>query len=146
MLVEIAAVLRSDRYAPSISLAVKPAPAWFPPVSAEEQQRRDGILENRHALSMVKGRLRPEHHNRADAQTFFVFLLECATEEDAVFLARLAVSRQTDASVALHYGRILCLITARSYLGNVESYETPESIQRFREPIEQVLKTLLGNP
>jgi hypothetical protein len=146
LLIGIAAILRADRYAPSISLASRPGPAWFRPGSPEEEHRRNLILDGIHAVSLVKGRLRPEHHKRADAQSFHVFLLECAAEEDAAFLARLAASRKTDAHVALPHGRILCLIAARSYVGDVESYESSESIQRFREPIDRLLQTALGNP
>jgi hypothetical protein len=76
-----------------------------------------------------------------------IFLFECADRDDSTFLKRLALSRaKEEARVTLTQGRVFCLVVGRSFIGDVESYETPESIQRFREPIDQVLRSGLANP
>jgi hypothetical protein len=132
-----------DRYQGDVTLATELPSVWFPKAA---RQGAESILARTVAAASVDGSLHPDAHERADAQSLLIFIVEARTEQDAASLHTLAASGPPDepATITLHKDRLFALIVARSFEVGVPSYETRESIKRFEGPLRTALERAGG--
>jgi hypothetical protein len=140
--IAVADVVAADRYqTSSIQVATALPAVWFPPQTPAQQQRLDSVLQAVTAGATVSGKLRPGNHARTDAQSLTIFVIECSSADDSALLE--ALSREQSeryASVSISHGRLFSLAVARSFIAEIEGYETPQMLERFRQPLAAVLR------
>ncbi len=141
---EIAEVIDGDKYrVSSISAADELAPVWLPGASQDEA---DLAVDACRGCVNVSARLEPDAHSDVDAQQFNVFLIEASNEADAGQLQDWAAP--TDGShqaVSVQHGPLLCLVIARSFVQDVEPFETADSLSRFFEPFDAIVATAVAS-
>lgn len=132
-----------DRYQADVTLATELPSVWFPKAA---RQGAEGILARSVAAASVNGSLHPDAHERADAQSLLIFIVETRSEQDAASLHALAARNAADefATIALHREQLFALIVARSFEVGVPSFETRESIKRFEGPLRAALEAAGG--
>ncbi len=128
-----------ERYQADVTLATELPAVWFPKAA---RQGAESILARSVAAASVNGSLHPDAHERADAQSLLIFIVETRSEQDAASLHALAASNAADevATISLHRDRLFALIVARSFEVGVPSFETRESIKRFEGPLRAALE------
>ena len=141
---EIAAVLRADRYRPSIEAGEAMPAVWL------ESGRNYATVEKalravREAVS-IDADLRRTRGVPADSQHCVVFLHEMRSKAAARQLLDIArrrrprPGRDSVCKVELAEGHLFCLMIARSWRSGVRSYETPDSLARFAGPLADILR------
>ena len=135
----IRGAIARDRYQGDVTLATELPSVWFPKAVRQEAE---SILERSVAAASVDGLLHPHAHERADAQSLLIFIVETRSEQDAATLDALAASSPPDepATITIHKDRLFALIVARSFVVGVPSYETRESIKRLEGPLRTALE------
>jgi hypothetical protein len=138
---EIAEFIEADKY-DAVSIT---GGAGFPKVwlkTEENEKLLFEIIPCMRACITVLGRLRPEEHPNYMDQMFSVSILEMEDDNLAEQLEKFSIEKKPDwyCMVGAASGRLFGLVIARSFVQGVESYETEESIQRFREGFLSILK------
>jgi hypothetical protein len=95
-----------------------------------------------HTGVSIPAELRRTRGVRHGSQHFVVFLQEMTTEAAARRLLAIARKKKPEGfcKVELAAGRLFGLIVARSWMEGVPSYETPESLARFAQPVGDILR------
>ncbi len=139
--VESRSMLAADRYqAASVQVATNIPEVWFTLETTDQQASLTKAIQSVRGAATINGKLRPEHHPRSDAQQFTIFLAECSDDNDSSFLESIGTGNsQRHASVAANHGCLFSLAVARSFIGGVESYETQQLMDRFRQPLAHLL-------
>lgn len=139
----IRGAIARDRYQGDVTLATQLPSVWFPKAVRQEAE---SILARSVAAASVNGALHPHAHERADAQSLLIFIVETRSEQDAASLDALAASSPPDepATITLHKDLLFALLVARSFEVGVPSYETRESIKRFEGPLRTALEEARG--
>lgn len=142
-LLTVREAMRRDRYEGDVTLASALPSVWFPEPARE---KAESILATSLGAGSVRGSLRPGEHERADAQSLLVFIVETRSEEDAAALQILAESSPAHeaATIAAHDGPLFALAVGRSFEVGVPSCETGESIKRFQGPLLAALRDAAG--
>jgi hypothetical protein len=139
--VESRNILRADRYqVASVKVARDLPAAWFTVQTTVQRMRLGKALQSVRGAASINGKLRPEHHPRSDAQQFTIFLAECSDDKDSAFLESTGTGNsQRHASTAASRGCLFSLAVAHSFIRGVESYETQQLMDRFRQPLAHLL-------
>ena len=133
---QVADIVEEDRYTvSSITAGVDLPTVWLPGAPFDTPLRADGLR----GVANVNARLKPDVREDARAQQFTVFIAEAATPGDAMHLHSWALVAGTHAAVSVVNGTLLCLAIARSFVADVESYETTEAMARFQMPFAEAL-------
>lgn len=140
--INVAKAIASDRYQPdSITIATDLPSVWFGAKPPGHSKARDSALAGVKGVATVGGKLRRTYDAHNDAQQFTVFVSECANEEDSLTLRSLIDPASRSATMlGIAEGPLFSLIVARSLVSGVPRYETSETIERFREPLENLLR------
>jgi hypothetical protein len=141
---EVADSISRDQYqAASIGVASELPSVWL---ESKDNPSIHKVLESVVAGASVSARLRPEAHPTHESQTLMVFLVELNNESSAQEL--LGMSRRKRPSdycmFGLAKGKLFCLVVARSFVGDVKSFETPESLLRFTGGISEIMARYVG--
>jgi hypothetical protein len=138
---EIAAHLRTDRYRPSSIDVDEDLPEVWLESRNNVTALRDSFAAVRTSVT-IDAELRRTRGVPTGSQHFVVYLLEMKTKKAAQQLLEIARKKKPDffCKVELAEGRLFCLIVARSWWSGVKSYETPESLARFAQPIGDILR------
>lgn len=142
---QIAEVINGDAYrVSSITAAGELAPVWLPGASPSEA---DVAIDACRGCVTINARLEPGANARADAQQLTAFIVEAANEPAARQLNDWA--RPADPSshqaVSVDHGTLMALLIARSFVQDVEPFETAESLARFRDPLDTIVAAAAGN-
>ena len=139
--VESMSMLTADRYqAASVQVATDIPEVWFTVQTTAQQARLRKAIRRIRGAATINGELRPEHHPRSDAQQLTIFLAECSNDNDSSFLESTGTGNsQRHASAAASHGCLFSLAVARSFIVGVESYETQQMMDRFRQPLARLL-------
>lgn len=134
---QIADKLDGDLYrASSIRAAAELPSVWLPGGRPDET---DLLVARSRGCVVINTRLAPDAHERSDAQQMTVFLLEAATETDAVRLQSWATRPSGHRALSVQHGPLLCLVVARSFVEGVETFETETSLMRLSQPLADIL-------
>jgi hypothetical protein len=137
---EIAELLASDKYQPSfVDFGGMMPRVWLE--SRDNTALEKALKAFRTGVS-ISAELRPTRGVKAGSQHFVVFLKEMKTELAAGQLLEIARQKKPTffCKVELAAGPLFCLVVARSCWEGEESYETPESLARFEQPIGDILR------
>jgi hypothetical protein len=132
-------VIERDTYrVTSISAAEKLHAVWLPGAPRSDLET---VLAGCRAVVSMNARLRPAAHPTSESQQFTVFVAELGEVTDAGLLHRWSAIRpdSTHVSLAWDHGRVFVLLIARSFVAGVEPFETKESVERFRQPVADVI-------
>ncbi len=144
--IEIADVVAADKYNPlGVTVAAKLPATWL---QTKDNTLLDQTLPLARGGASVFARLRPEAHPESGSQVLMIFLEEMPDEAAAQRLLTLSKSKRPAdyAMVGLAQGKLFCLIVARSFVVEVKSIETSESISRFSDGIGKVLAKYAAKP
>src|SRR5262249_9600211 len=136
----VAKAITSDRYKADSKIATEIPSAWFTAEHAVNKEIPDSPLRTIKGAATVNGKLRPEYHARHDAQQFTVFLAECSSDNNSAALRSLVRPNFQDCTtLSIVEGPLFALVVARSIMRGVESYETSDTLERFRAPLTNLL-------
>ena len=131
--------LRRHQYEADIEIASALPPVWFP--AANRPAATEALAHVPATLSLY-GALHPDAHERADAQTIMVWVVETRSPQEAASLATLATGGATGiATLVVQEGALFCLAVGRSIETGVADYESAASMQRFTEAFRAALRT-----
>lgn len=137
---EIAEFIEADKYDPvSITGGVGFPKVWLK--TEENEELLFEIIPCMRACITVLGRLRLEEYLNYKEQMFSVSILEMEDDNLAEQLEKFSIEKKPDwySMVGAASARLFGLVIARSFVQGVESYETEESIQRFKEGLLSIL-------
>lgn len=137
---QIAELVASDAYQSSDpEVASMLPPVWLRSGDARAVQR---ALDAARAGVSLSPWMRPGVHPRHEEQNLLIFLVETANEQDAQALQDAAgQARSRDGGrLSVAHGRLFCLFVGRSFVTEVESYETDERLARFAAPLGAILR------
>jgi hypothetical protein len=144
--IDVAKLVAADRYYPgTLQVATNLPAAWFGVQTAAQQECLDAALRSITGAATVHGKLRAEHHLRSDVQSLIVFIVECLDVDHCAVLQSLSnLGSPRCSSLGASNGRLFFLVVARSFMAGIESYETPQMLDRFREPLTALLNRAHG--
>ena len=137
--IDIADVVAKDKYLPSVEVAADLPAVWL---ESPENPSLKSVLKKVRAGASVHGELRPNEHPTYKSQILMIFLVEM--EDSAAARELLEMSKRERPTrysmVGVSEGKLFCLVIGKSFVQGVESFETPQSLQRFSTLITEVLK------
>lgn len=139
IVLDIAGFVSTDTYqATEVTIAESFPRVWL---ETPDNAVLDRVLKGIRAVATTRAQLLPSAHPRAESQMFSVFIVETASDEDALSLLRLAKpERPGYAMLGLAKSDVFLLVIARSYVDGVESFETTESLARFADGLTTILR------
>lgn len=144
--IEIADVVAADKYSPTgVSVAAKLPATWL---QTKDNRLLDQTLPLARAGASIFAPLRPEAHPESRSQVLMIFLVEMPDESAAQKLLAISKNKRPSdyAMLGLAQGKLFCLIVARSFVVEVKSIETSESVSRFSDGIGRVLAKYAEKP
>jgi len=142
-IIEISELLFPDYHADSIEVATDLPDVWFGGQDAADRKR---VFSAIRAAASIHANLRPEKHPEHSSQGIIVFLAEAANESDAQTLCRMAENNDSPRYGQLVLARscLVCLVIGRSFIVDVDDYETTESLTRFKDGLATILERHAG--
>jgi hypothetical protein len=138
--VAIASCVGADKYQPDgVSVATKLPSIWL---ARGKSTGLDQVLGRVRAGATISARLRPTEHPQHEDQNLWVFIVETSEASDVETLLRFSQAKgnaEDYCMIGVVAGRLFALVVARSIRIGVESFETAESLARFRDKLPQIL-------
>jgi hypothetical protein len=138
--VAIANYIAADKYLPyRVSVATKLPTIWL---GRDKNPLLDHLLGRARAGATISGRLRPKEHPQHKDQYLWVFIEETLEASDAKALLQLSHANaglERCCRMGLAAGRLFALVVARPTRMGVASFETADSLTRFRDGLTQIL-------
>ncbi|MEL6962059.1 MAG: hypothetical protein AAFO01_04835 [Pseudomonadota bacterium] len=135
--VDIKTFINSDCYRSNIELASSLPPVWL---QGHDNAVVSKALESVTGGVTIDGRILPEKDSDPFAQQLTVFLIETGSEAFAnELLAISEVHAAWHLRLGAASGNLFALMVARSVREGVDAFETAESLQRFKAPLQHAL-------
>jgi hypothetical protein len=137
--VDIADIVETGGYhVPGITTGSDFPAVWL--AAAEREALKPALAAITGCISLG-GVLRPERPSDLVTQWFTVFVAEAVTSDDAGQLAAAIIpgSNPPFVGFGLSSGVVLAVVIARSVMAAVEGFETEDTIDRFRQPLAELL-------
>ncbi|MGH7494987.1 MAG: hypothetical protein ACREOO_21655 [bacterium] len=144
IVLEVAELISSDKYQPEfVEVASELAPVWL---ESKDNPSVHQALRSVLGGAGISGRLRPNAHPTYESQTLMISVLELSNESAAQELLDMSKRKRPlgYCMFGLAKQKLFCLVVARSFEQGVETFETPESLLRFTEGIEEIMIRFVG--
>jgi hypothetical protein len=100
------------------------------------------ILRNSSGTIFVRAYPKEEFCQKWTSQMFLLYLIECKNQKDAQRLVEIgnASKSKSHSKIVTAVDDIFCILITRSTAIGVDSFEDSKSIERFKEPLEKLIK------
>jgi len=142
---KISEFIENEKYqGASISVGESLPLIW---VDGEDNSELKEILNR--SLGTVSVRAYPKEELCSDwiSQMFLLYLIECENQVDANRVVEITKESKSKnhSKIMLSDGEVFCILITRSTTVGVEDFENAESIQRFKEPLLELIKENKSN-
>jgi hypothetical protein len=139
-------VIDADHYKVSAIVIADELPwtAWFRP---EGQREAAPILKRARGVGTFNAKVRPASGIGRKSQILIFFLMELATEADAVRIMEIAAETRLTvrATLPILDRRLFALLVSSAVYADDPMIETTKTLQRFKDPLQRVLSTTVAH-
>lgn len=134
-----AAIERDDYVVDSIELATELPPIWL---ESSADSSHLPHLERALGGATIRSSLDERNHSDHGSQMFTLFLVELDSAEAAAHLFQMSKTKKPKdySMIGLTSESVFALLIARSVVVGTDSFETMDSLERFRDPINSALQ------
>lgn len=142
---EISEFVETEKYqGASISVAESLPLIW---VDGEDNSELKEILNRSLGTVSLRAYPKEELYEQWISQMFLLYLIECENQNDAKRIVDIAnLSEGKDHSMlVISVDEVFCILITRSTTFGVDAFEDSESIKRFKDPLERLIKENKSN-
>lgn len=142
---KISEFVESEKYqGASITVAESLPLIW---VNGENNSELKIILNRSSGTVSVSASPKEEWCTDWISQMFLLYLIECENQADANRIVEIANQSESrnHSKIVLNVGNVFCILITRATAVGVEAFEDDKSIERFKEPLEQLIKESKNN-